>query len=129
MSIAATVGEPCILAIEACIHDGFVAFDQHDNHMTADFLARQLRLLQVHFRSQGQTGTQVNLNTSIVGGSFVRVPSLKEQHRIIEILDAHGARIRVEEAYRDKLRLQKKGLMDDLLTGRVRVKAAQEVGS
>ncbi len=51
------------------------------------------------------------------------------QHRIAEILDAHDARIRAEEAYRDKLKLQKKGLMDDLLTGRVRVKVAQEVGS
>lgn len=53
----------------------------------------------------------------------------RERARIAEILDAHDARIRAEEAYRDKLKLQKKGLMDDLLTGRVRVKMAQEVGA
>jgi type I restriction enzyme S subunit len=41
--------------------------------------------------------------------------------RIAEILDADDARIRAEEAYRDKLKLQKKGLMEDLLTGKVRV--------
>lgn len=57
------------------------------------------------------------------------LPSLNEQRCIAEILDAHDARIRAEEAYRDKLKLQKKGLMDDLLTGRVRVKTAQEVGA
>lgn len=56
-------------------------------------------------------------------------PPLVEQHRIAEILGAHDARIRAEEAYRDKLKLQKKGLMDDLLTGRVRVKTAQEVSA
>ena len=45
-----------------------------------------------------------------------------EQGKIIEILDAHDARIRTEEQYRDKLKLQKKGLMHDLLTGKVRIK-------
>lgn len=59
----------------------------------------------------------------------VPCPPVQEQDSIIEILDAHDARIRAEEAYRDKLKLQKKGLMDDLLTGRVRVKTAQEVGA
>jgi len=36
-------------------------------------------------------------------------------------LDAHDAHIRAEEQYRDKLKLQKKGFMHDLLTGKVRV--------
>lgn len=43
------------------------------------------------------------------------------QFKIVEILDAHDARIRTEEQYCDKLKLQKKGLMHDLLTGKVRV--------
>lgn len=59
----------------------------------------------------------------------VPCPPVQEQDSIIEILDAHDACIRAEEAYRDKLKLQKKGLMDDLLTGRVRVKTAQEIGA
>jgi type I restriction enzyme S subunit len=45
------------------------------------------------------------------------------------VIDAHDARIRAEEAYRDKLKLLKKGLMDDLLTGRVRVAVAMEAVS
>lgn len=52
---------------------------------------------------------------------FAIPTSLEEQHRIAEVLDAHDGRIRSEEAYLAKLRLQKRGLMDDLLTGRVRV--------
>ncbi len=55
--------------------------------------------------------------------SFVfPVPDIKEQLKIIEPLNSHDARIRTEEQYRDKLKLQKKGLMHDLLTGKVRVK-------
>ena len=55
--------------------------------------------------------------------SFViPIPDIKEQVRIIEPLNDQDARIRIEEQYRDKLKLQKKGLMHDLLTGKVRVK-------
>ena len=55
--------------------------------------------------------------------SFViPVPDIKEQLKIIEPLNAHDARIRTEEQYRDKLKLQKKGLMHDLFTGKVRVR-------
>jgi len=50
------------------------------------------------------------------------VPPIAEQHRISKVLNSHDIRIRTEEAYRDKLKLQKKGLMHDLLTGKVRVK-------
>jgi type I restriction enzyme S subunit len=51
------------------------------------------------------------------------VPSLSEQESICGIIGAHDARIRTEEQYRDKLKLQKKGLMHDLLTGKVRAKS------
>lgn len=81
----------------------------------------------INLLGQGVTRDRVNL--SIVRQIRLRVPAVSEQHRIVEILDAHDARIRAEEAYRDKLKLQKKSLMDDLLTGRVRVETAQEVGA
>jgi type I restriction enzyme S subunit len=55
--------------------------------------------------------------------SFViPLPGIKEQHKIIEPLNSQDTRIRTEEQYRDKLKLQKKGLMHDLLTGKVRLK-------
>jgi type I restriction enzyme S subunit len=38
-------------------------------------------------------------------------------------MDTHDARIRAEEQYREKLKFQKKGLMHDLLTGKVSVKS------
>ena len=60
---------------------------------------------------------------------MIALPSPTEQDAIAQVYDAHDARIRAEEAYRDKLRLLKKGLMDDLLTGRVRVAVAMEAVS
>jgi type I restriction enzyme, S subunit len=42
----------------------------------------------------------------------------------VERIDTLDTRIRAEEVYRDKLKLQKQGLMHDLLTRKVRVKDA-----
>ncbi len=121
MSICATIGEPIILDMNACIHDGFVVFDQYDEFMCPEFFIHFLRSKQSYFRSQGQTGTQANLNTNIVKDCFIGLPILTEQKNIAKCLDSHDARIRTEEQYSDKLKLQKKGLMHDLLTGKVRV--------
>lgn len=73
------------------------------------------------FRRRGQTGTQMNLNSTIVRNILVSVPELDEQQHISRIIDRHFRRLNVEEAYRDKLQQVKRGLMQDLLTGRVRV--------
>ena len=53
---------------------------------------------------------------------MIPLPYPVEQDAIVEGIDAYDARIRTEEQYRDKLKLQKKGLMHDLLIGKVRVK-------
>jgi type I restriction enzyme S subunit len=54
----------------------------------------------------------------------VPIPPREEARKISDILDSHNTRIGTEEAYREKLKLQKQGLMHDLLTGKVRVKNA-----
>jgi len=73
----------------------------------------------INQRGQGVTRDRVNL-TSLKQVRLTK-PSVLEQGYIVDALAAHDARIRCEEAKRDKLILTKKGLMHDLLTGRVRV--------
>jgi len=70
----------------------------------------------------GLAESQTNISQEIVRTLFLAVPPRAEQRLIAEATSAHDARIRAEEAYLEKLKLQKKGLMHDLLTGRVRVK-------
>lgn len=58
---------------------------------------------------------------------LVQVPADKtEQSAIAATLFGHGDRVREERLTLDKLRSLKRGLMDDLLTGRVRVTVSQE---
>jgi type I restriction enzyme S subunit len=51
---------------------------------------------------------------------IIPLPDSSEQDAIAAVLDAHDVRIRAEEGELAKLRQVKRGLMDDLLTGRVR---------
>lgn len=48
--------------------------------------------------------------------------TLLENIFLSKTLDTHDTRIRAEQAYLNKLKLQKQGLMQDLLTGKVRVR-------
>ena len=65
LSIAGSVGKPCITKIKACIHDGFVYFP---------WLSIDQRLLYRVFESGlcfgglGKMGTQLNLNTGRLQG-------------------------------------------------------------
>jgi type I restriction enzyme S subunit len=69
-------------------------------------------------------GTSSGLNTinrTMLKAVLVPVPQHNEQHRIVAAFSQAAARINAEEVYCDKLKLQKRGLRHDLLTGRVRV--------
>lgn len=58
---------------------------------------------------------------------LVPIPEPEEQRRLAAVLDVHDSRIRSEEAYLEKLKLQKQGLMHDLLTGKVRVNRSKQI--
>ena len=83
VSIAGTVGKPCITRIKACIHDGFVYFPE---------LSIDARFLFTIFDSElcykglGKMGTQLNLNTDTVGGIKAAVPSKNEIEGILLFL-------------------------------------------
>jgi type I restriction enzyme S subunit len=77
---------------------------------------------QKQFYILNDPGAKAGLNLPTVGLLRVALASAAEQNEIVSFIDAQDIRIHAEEKYRDKLKLQKKGLMHDLLTGKVRVK-------
>ncbi|AXA84491.1 hypothetical protein DCD74_07150 [Lysobacter oculi] len=74
---------------------------------------------QVMGRAVGST--MANLNTSILASITIGRPVVNEQDEIVSRVASASLRIRTEEQTLQKLYLEKAGLMDDLLTGRVRV--------
>ena len=121
MSICATVGKPVILNMDACIHDGFVLFSDYEHIFDKKFLLYWLSENENTFINMGQPGTQVNLNTNLVGSLKTILPSKEEQSSIRERIDCLLQELEVHKKYLDKLKKQKKGLMQDLLTGKVKV--------
>lgn len=84
-----------------------------------DVSARQ----QIKRMSQGTSGSMVKISSRSVMRLTVNIPDLKEQDRLLSIYEADTAVLRAEECKFAKLRLIKQGLMENLLTGRVRVTA------
>jgi type I restriction enzyme S subunit len=70
-----------------------------------------------------QTGTSIPLiNLSILRSMPIPLPTIDEQQRISEILSIVDKRLEFERNEKTKLERIKRGLMDLLLTGKVRVK-------
>jgi restriction endonuclease S subunit len=70
--------------------------------------------------------TMSRLNTSILSHLPIISPPLTEQQKIATVLASHDNNIGNEERCLNKMKLQKKGLIHDLLTGKVRVRVPME---
>lgn len=110
MSICGTIGKPVLIDMPACIHDGFV---QIYDFVGADpeYLYYQLQLHAQRLTGMGQSGTQTNINTSIVERLEVFLPKLPNQRRIAAILSALDEQIEKTEALIDKKRKLKNGMV------------------
>lgn len=119
MSICATVGRPVITEIDVCIHDGFVVFDA----LQADkfFSYYVLRWIEPDWSRQGQTGSQMNLNTGLISGTRIKLPGLAEQAAIAEVLMGMDAELATLEQRSEKTRALKQAMVQDLLTGKTRL--------
>ena len=90
LSIAGSVGKPCITAIKSCIHDGFVYFPElklNPKYLFYLFAAGEA------YKGLGKMGTQLNLNTETVGNIKLGLPSKSEVKKIVTFLDYETARI------------------------------------
>ena len=119
MSICATVGRPVITEIDACIHDGFVVFD--DLGVEQRFLYYFLKFIENDWAKHGQTGSQMNLNTPMINRTSIPAPPIEEQAAIATVLSDMDTELAALEARLAKARRIKQGMMQELLTGRIRL--------
>jgi type I restriction enzyme S subunit len=119
MSICATVGCPIITNIDVCIHDGFVVFD--DLQADKFLIYYVLKWIEPNWSKQGQIGSQMNLNTSLINSTIVKLPSPEEQTAIATILSDMDAEITALETCLTKTRALKQAMMQELLTGKTRL--------
>jgi len=85
------------------------------------YLIEESSCIQKQIINLSVGGIMQGLNSSIVKSLLVPHPSLTEQQYIASVLSQIDEVIRREQKYKEKLERIKKGLMGDLLTGKVRV--------
>jgi len=122
MSICGTIGVPKFLGIPACIHDGFVVFRNCSRNISLAFLYHFLDFISKKLVSSGQPGTQKNLNTGIVGNIDFPAINFQEQQQIAALLTIADKEIETLQQKFNYLKQEKKALMQQLLTGKQRVK-------
>lgn len=120
MSICATIGLPIITKIDVCIHDGFVVFN--DTKIDKEYLYYFLAFIQNDWSKTGQTGSQMNLNTNMINNKTIKMPKdLPEQEAIATTLSNIDSEIYLLEQQLKKYIMLKQGMMQELLTGRIRI--------
>lgn len=78
--------------------------------------------MQRYWERTCSTSSGLNtINRRMLNAAPIYIPPLREQARIVAIAVAARGRIEAEQATLAKLRMQKQGLMQDLLTGKVPV--------
>jgi type I restriction enzyme S subunit len=117
----ATRGRSAILSVSATTNQACAAIQPHLVKLTPQFLFSYLKAQYEQLRSLGHGSNQTNLSATLLGEFALVLPPLQEQLAIVAILDTHDIRTQLEEREVQKLTLMKQGLMEDLLTGRVRV--------
>jgi type I restriction enzyme S subunit len=127
ITIMGTVGRCCLVPNDV----GEAISSKHTWTISLDRLkySPYLAMLQVnysdwvlrHFSKDQQGGTMSAIRSETIRSTQLPVPPREEQDAIEAILLELSNRLYEEEKMLDKLRLQKSGMMEDLLTGRVPV--------
>jgi len=112
-----TVGIPSILAVDACIHDGFLALAEISDNYDIEYLYYVFSRLQRDFDSVAtHGGVFTNLTTSILKEFTILLPPISEQKKIAAILSSVDDTIQATQAVIDQTRRVKQGLLQQLLT-------------
>jgi len=122
ISIAGSVGKPCITKIKACIHDGFVYLPKLKNKYV-EFLYYIFYIGQC-YRGLGKLGTQLNLNRETIGNIDIALPLTDtEINSIIKYIVYKEGRIEYLTATIaseiQKLKQAKQSLISEAVTGKI----------
>lgn len=100
LSNSMSFGKPYILGVDGCIHDGWLVIHDDNNTFNKDFLYYYLGSPTVYseFKRLAVGGVVNNLNSNLVRGVKVVIPSLSEQHSIVVELDKINELISLKKA-------------------------------
>jgi type I restriction enzyme S subunit len=122
LSIAGTVGKPCITNIKCCIHDGFVYFPNYKQNIKYLYFIFDTG---EPYKGLGKMGTQLNLNTDTVGTIRIPVPPNHELDGLVSYIEKsvneYNSLIGKIEDQIFKLKEYRQSLIYEAVTGKIDV--------
>jgi len=116
----ASIGECCISVCPMATSQAILGITcASDLHL--EFLFYTMQSKRAEIARSGQQGTQANLNAQMVRETAFSMPPLMEQEAIAEALSVMDDELEALTGQILKLRMVKEGMMQDLLTGKVRL--------
>ena len=119
----ATAGVCAITEIEGAINQAVLAIKPSEE-INNLFLFYKMKMIMPSMVQRLTQGGQPNLNGGIIKNIKVNIPLLKEQTAIAEVLETSSNEIELLQQQLNQLQLQKKGLMQVLLSGALRLRSA-----
>lgn len=120
LTIAANIGDTGILEFDSCFPDSLVGITPN-NQVNNIFLEYFLRTRKDYLNKIATQSAQKNINLEKLRPLLVIKPKKSEQDKISEILLTIDEKISINKKLKSKLIQLKKGLAQDLLSGKVSV--------
>lgn len=121
----ATAGVVAITNIRGAINQAILAIETY-NSLDKIFLYYLLKLKMPHYVHRLVQGGQPNLSGGIIKKLKFNLPSIPEQQKIAAVLTKSDSEVKVLNQQLQQLKDQRKGLMQQLLTGAIRVKTTKK---
>lgn len=115
-----TRGKVSKLLISASTNQACAYIDVHTG--LVDYIHQNLIANYESIRNESNDGNQKNLSLGIISNIRISFPPFPEQHRIVSVLQLWDTAIFKQAQLVEKLTLRKRGLMQQLLTGKKRLK-------
>ena len=107
VSNSATPGLPKFMNIKACVHDGWLVFDNYDG-ILKEYLYYYFIVVRGRLVNQANGSVFKNLKTDIVRNFDINLPDLETQQKIVNILSQMDKKIEVNiEINKNLLQLSK----------------------
>ena len=116
LSNSMSFGKPYIMAIDGCIHDGWLLIRDSKKVFDLKFLCILLGTDSMlnQYKSMAAGSTVNNLNKELVGGTTVSFPLMEEQVAIGEFLTNLDNTITLHQQKLDQMKEYKKGLLQQM---------------
>ena len=116
LSNSMSFGRPYIMAIDGCIHDGWLAIRDTQKNFDLKFLCTLLGTdgMLNQYKAMAAGSTVNNLNKELVGGTTVAFPIMEEQIKIGEYFSTIDHLITLHQNKCDELKKIKKYMLQNM---------------